>query len=184
MCRPLLFSSWCQPCSLCFGDIGAKVCEAVNFFCTLCSASAVSISWHSVSSPLLLIELSSCFVVVNWRWFIVDDRRAMSSAKVKVFQHSGEVPGNSRSLFFYCMLHYPVFDDEEQETWHPLSVFDSRHHRKRGCDLVVLNYRALEIRNWSVCLNHDNYQNNITCRCFYTRHLFITLKMQVSKVGT
>lgn len=47
--------------------------------------------------------------------------------------------------FYDWLLHYPVCDEEEQETWHAAAVFDSVYYRIRACDLVDLNHVVLKI---------------------------------------
>lgn len=58
--------------------------------------------------------------------------------KVKVFKHGGEVPVNSWYLFFDHLLHFSIYEEEEQENWHPSP------QEKRLWSLV-LHHRAMEV---------------------------------------
>lgn len=83
-------------------------------------------------------HLLSCFpALLSWT---VDGSLSLGNVihKVKVFKHGGEVPVNSWYLFFDHLLHFSIYEKEEQEKWHPSP------QEKRLWSLV-LHHRAMEV---------------------------------------
>lgn len=90
-------------------------------------------------------ELSSSCAVLDWIWFIVDYRRAMSSAKSRSLSKVVKIQ-RIPILFFLtgcCSTQSIMMRNQEPDMQQP--CFTAVIKGKRDCDLVVLNHRALEI---------------------------------------
>lgn len=129
-------------------DIGAKVNEAVDFFCftVFHRQTGIDLAVHLLTDSTLYFMASSfsppllnCLqALLSWPGdgsLLMTVGQCRPQSQFNVFKHILVV--NSFSLFFDYLLHYSVVYVKEHETQHAAALFGSGLHRTRVCDLSV-----------------------------------------------